>query len=85
MHYRYVMSNATRDSVTQGYPSYIYLSEDDAQTVLDLSTMIRDHVLAESAKFVVGSRPLTEFDAFRDELRNMDVEEYVGIYASAVE
>lgn len=39
--------------------------------------------LAETAKFIVGERPLEEVDNFWKELETMGVEEYIEIYREA--
>ena len=49
----------------------------------DLSTVINDHVTAETAKFIVGTRPLEELDAYFAELKNLGIEEYIQIYRDA--
>jgi len=84
VHYRYLMYNATHDYVVDGFPAFIYLGEADRLRAGDISSMFAPHITAEHAKFVTGTRPLSEFNAFRDELRRMGVEEYIRIYANAI-
>ena len=61
----------------------VYLSAEQNQRVADLSTVINDHVTAECAKFIVGTRSLDEFDAYFEELKALGIEEYIEIYRDA--
>ena len=61
-----------------------YYDENNRITrVADLSTVINDYVTAESAKFIVGTRPLSELDAYFEELKSLGIEEYIAIYQEA--
>jgi len=51
--------------------------------VADLSTVINDYVTSETAKFIVGARPLDELDAYFAELKDLGIEEYIDIYTNA--
>lgn len=54
----------------------------DAETMSrysDLQKVISNYVSAETAKFVVGDRPLDEFDDYFEELKAMGIDEYVEI------
>lgn len=61
----------------------VYLSSEDNETIADIESVIINHVKAESAKFITGIRPLSEFDAYMEELRALDIEEYIDIYTNA--
>ncbi|MCL2834683.1 MAG: extracellular solute-binding protein [Treponema sp.] len=49
----------------------------------DLRSAIENHVKAETAKFVVGQRPLSEIPAYFAELKAMGFDEYKAIYTEA--
>ena len=82
-HWRTVQSEALVNNLTSVRLPDVYLSAEQNQRVADLSTVINDHVTAETAKFIVGTRPLEELDTYFEELRNLGVEEYIQIYRDA--
>ena len=51
--------------------------------VTDLFSQIRAYVLENTAKFMVGARPISEFDAFVAELEDIGLEEVTEIYQAA--
>ena len=74
-HYRKECYEAHKGHMVEGLPS-MYLDADSAARYTDLYTVIKNYVDAETAKFVVGQRPLEELDQFQEELKNMNIEEY---------
>lgn len=82
-HWRLTQSAALVDHLTAIRLPGVYLSAEQNQRVADLSTVINDYVAAESAKFIVGTRPLEEFDNYFAELRDLGIEEYIEIYTDA--
>ena len=60
-----------------------YLSSEDNATVTELKTVINDYIATESAKFIVGDRPLDEVDDFQNELKGLGIEQYIEIYKNA--
>lgn len=60
-----------------------YLSEEDALRASELASVLNNHITSESAKFITGTRPLEELDTFMDELKQMGIEEYIGMYREA--
>jgi len=85
IHYRYLLYNATHDYIMDGWPTIIYLSEDEQLKVTDLTSVLKPHITAERAKFITGERPLSDFNAFRDELKKMGIDELIQIHVNAVE
>lgn len=61
----------------------VYLDSDANEKLTDLSSVIGDHVKAETAKFVTGIRALDEIDDFFEELKELGGEEYRQIYLDA--
>lgn len=61
----------------------VYMTAEQSERVADLKSLIEDHIKAESAKFIAGVRPLSEFDAYMEELRAMGIEEYVKLHQDA--
>ena len=82
-HWRITQSEAMIDHLTAVRLPDVYLTAEQNQRVADLSTVINDYVTAESAKFIVGTRPLSELDAYFEELKSLGIEEYIAIYQEA--
>jgi len=61
----------------------VYLSEKDALYATELFSVLENHIISESAKFITGQRPLSELDAFQEELKTMGIEEYIDMYQEA--
>ena len=61
--------------MVDGLPS-MYLDAESSAKYTDLYTVISNYVDTETAKFVVGQRPLEELDQFSEELKSMNIEEY---------
>ena len=57
----------------------VYGDTEVAARFADLQSVIKNHVDAETAKFIVGQRPLSEFAQFQEELKAMGAEEYLEI------
>lgn len=82
-HWRLTQSEAMVNHLTQICLPAVYLSSEENKRVADLSTVINDYVSKEFAKFIVGGRPLSEFDSYYEELRRLGVEEYIDIHEKA--
>ena len=79
-HWRTIQSNALVNNLTTIRLPNVYLTAEQNQRVADLYTVINDHVTAETAKFIVGTRSLDELDAYFAELKKLGIEEYIQIY-----
>ena len=82
-HWRVTQSETMKNHLTAVRLPAVYLSAKQNQRVADLASVINDHVTAETAKFIVGNRPLDELDAYFEELRALGIEEYIQIYRDA--
>ena len=82
-HWMMTITNAWKNNSTAVYLPTVYMSEEDAITAADLKSVLQKHIESETAKFVVGNRPLSEFDQFQKELESMGVEEYLNLYTEA--
>lgn len=71
------------DYLHEDYPAYIYVDEDTNLIMNDLHSVLDNYVQQEVAKFITGRRSLDEFDAFENELKNLNVEELLGYYQTA--
>lgn len=71
-----------KNSTTIKLPG-VYMTEDDALNATDLETVLKKHVESETAKFIVGTRPIEEFEQFQKELEGMGVQEYLDLYKTA--
>lgn len=63
--------------------SVFYFDSDTSKKVSDIASLVNEHAGTEIAKFITGARPIEEFAAFQEELKNYQVEEYISIYADA--
>ncbi len=81
--YRYLLYNAHKDHMITGIPNAMYLDAETSARYLDLATVIGNYVNEESAKFIVGQRPLEETGQFFEELKALGIEEYKEIARSA--
>ena len=54
-------------------------SERAAQILSDITATVDENIL----KFIKGDRSVDEFDTFRQELRDLGIEEFVSIYQDA--
>ena len=82
-HWRYVTREGMKGHVTAVKLPSVYLTEEEAVTASEIKTVIDDYITVESAKFITGARPISEIDQFYEELKAMDVEEYIEIYVNA--
>lgn len=82
-HWRLTQAAAMEGHLTDVRLPAVYLTAEQNQRVADLSTVINDYVAAETAKFIVGTRPLSELDNYFEELKAMGIEEYINIYREA--
>lgn len=80
---RLTVMDAWENNLTKVKLPSVYLSEDEALRATELSTVINEHVTAESAKFITGLRPVEEIPDFKEELKAMGIEEYIDIYKNA--
>ncbi len=62
-------------------PTVFYFDEDTTLRVEELQTLISEYASLESAKFIIGTRDLSEVDKFFDELEKLGADEYVQYYA----
>lgn len=82
-HWRLTAMDAQEKHMTVLRLPDVYLTEEDSVRSAELKKVIGDYVKAESAKFITGSRPISEIDTFFEELKKLDVEEYIAIYENA--
>jgi putative aldouronate transport system substrate-binding protein len=68
---------------TSGYPSIVWMSEEDSLAIMDLKVVIRNYVTQQVAKFITGARPLDEFDNYLQELDKLGFQEYQQYYVDA--
>lgn len=76
-------SKASEPYVTVVKLPMVYMSEEDSLEAADKKIVLEEHIKAESAKFITGVRPLSEIDAFNEELKAMGIEDYINIYKEA--
>jgi len=71
------------DPYMQPYTYTLCLSADQSDAVIDKKTACDTYVESESLKFIMGVRPLEEFDGFVDELIRMGAKDVEAIYNEA--
>lgn len=71
------------DENIRPYTYTLCLSAEDTEAVADLKTACDTLVASESLKFIMGTRPLDEFDDFVAELKAQGAEEIEAIYNGA--
>lgn len=62
---------------------YLSFSSAEATKISDYNTTIKTFVEENIMKFVIGQRPLAEWDSFREELKSLPVDELLNIYKEA--
>ena len=82
-HWFLTNSAASQQYVTTINLPAVYLSEEDALYATELFSVLENHIISESAKFITGTRPLSEIPAFQEELKAMGIEEYIEMYRNA--
>ena len=78
-HYYVMVYNANNGYFFDRLPP-AFLSETQVRRAADLRSVLENHVRAETARFVVGQRPLNQIPQFFAELRALGMDEYRNIY-----
>lgn len=60
----------------------VTLTKEESDKVAEQTTAFNTMLEENVAKFILGTRPMSEFDAFLDELRQFDLQETLDIYNS---
>ena len=63
--------------------SYMQLSSAESQQISDLNTSILTMWQENLTKFIIGQRPLTEWDKFQEDLAAQPIDEILAIYEAA--
>ncbi len=77
---------ATTDFIISNiYPNldptlYMELSSEDSAAAADYNTSINTFVEENLTKFIIGQRPLTEWDSFQEELEKLPIGDLLAIY-----
>lgn len=64
---------------------YIGFTSEEKEKIADLSTSISTFVEENLAKFILGQRPISEWESFRAELLALPVDELLAVYEAAYE
>ena len=64
------------------YPT-VYLDSTSTEKVNEIYTVLSDYVNTMEAKFITGAEPLSNYQAFVTELKNLGAENYAKIYLDA--
>lgn len=72
-----------KDSYMRPYTYTLCLSAAQSEAVVDKKTACDTYVASESLKFIMGTRPLEEFDSFKNELIRMGAQDVETIYNEA--
>ena len=80
---------ATTDFVLEHtYPeldptTYLSLSSDESAEAADYTTSLKTFVQENIQKFILGQRPISEWDQFCEELSELPIEELLSVYEVA--
>ncbi len=64
-------------------PRSLFMDKADSDKYTEQLTNINAHVRKNMAMFITGARPLTEWDAYVNELKAFSVDEYLALYTKA--
>ena len=62
-------------------PTVCYFDEETTERIDELKTLVTEYATKELAKFVIGTRPLSELDDYFAEMDKLGAAEYVQYYA----
>ena len=62
------------------FPTFVYLTVEENDRLRDLRTILNNFVEQEAARFITGARPLSEFDAYINQLNAIGFREYEQIF-----
>ena len=68
--------------IQYGYPS-VYLDDASLKTISEIATPLADYAYMMEAKFITGDEPLSNYDAYLEEMNNLGVQDYLKIYTEA--
>lgn len=71
--------------LVNGYPSIMYFSAEEQETIDEITLLLNAHVTSEVAKFITGARSIDEFDQFVSECEAYGLRELEAIYAKGYE
>lgn len=84
-HWRLTQTEAVKDHLTQVRLPDLFLTAEESQEIADMQTIIKEYVTAETAKFIVGIRPMDQLDDYFEELRKLGIEDYIETHVKAYE
>lgn len=83
--YRIALQEACMPYLQSMYPTIVFFDADTSERIAQLKPLLTDYVKQETAKFIIGQRPLTEVDSYFDTLDSLGMGEYLEIYADYYE
>ena len=63
--------------------TYMSMSSAEAEMLADYNTSLNTFVEENLQKFVLGQRPMSEWDKFQEELSELPIDEVLAIYEEA--
>lgn len=77
--------NLWKKCSTDGYLNtrYLYLTDDESKTISKIKADISTYVNEMSLKFITGTEPMGNFNAYTDSLKSMGVDDYISVYQAA--
>ncbi len=64
---------------------FILLNVEESEIKKAYETDVKTYVQEMGLKFIMGQEPLENFDAYQENLKNMHIEELIGIYQAATD
>ena len=71
--------------MTSGFPTVTYFDAEVAERINEIRSVLEPYIDNQVAKFITGVRDLSEFEAYRAELRDLGYDEYQKYYADYYE
>ena len=73
----------SRTDDAQAVPQTLSLNTEESQVVAQYATDLATYISEVIPKFVAGEKPLTDWDAFMDDVNSMHVDELTEVYQAA--
>lgn len=84
-HNRLTMVDNIVPYLVSGYPTIMYFSAEEQETIDEITLLLNAHVTSEVAKFITGDRDISEFDQFVAECEAYGLRDLEELYAQGYE
>lgn len=63
----------------------LHLTQEESAEILEISNTLNTYISEQTTKFITGQKPLSEYDAFVNEIKKMGVEKSIAVYQKALD